>query len=121
MDSLNRAKKLIESARCLFEQEDLTGVAGLAYQAVEAAIIHLTNKMNGKISAAHGERRKRAEELLSLSKNALKDLWSARNIDFYGNERIDGGQKELDMQEIQDSLEKAEEIIFQIEKIVNKK
>ncbi|MDP2750731.1 MAG: hypothetical protein Q8O89_07925 [Nanoarchaeota archaeon] len=85
MDNMTRAKSLIKSARLLFESEDLTGVAGLSYQAVESAIAELSLQ-----AESHTERRKRAEKLLNISKNSLKELWDARNIDFYGNQSIGG-------------------------------
>ena len=116
MDKLTRAKNLLESANKLFEEENLSGVAGLAYQAVEAAIDFLTLKTNGKNKASHSDKRKRAEELLKLSKNHLKELWHARNIDFYGNERIGTEEKDLDKEEIQKSLEHAKILISKIEK-----
>ena len=116
MDKLKKAKELINSARNLFENGDLAGVAGLAYQAVEAAIMHLTDNLKTEQNSIHTERRKKAEILLKLSKETLKSLWFARNIDFYGNEKIGGEEKELDKRDIQKSLEQAESIIQKVEK-----
>jgi hypothetical protein len=95
-------------------QGDLTGVAGLAYQAVECAIIYLTDKLKKEVYS-HGER-KLAEELLELSKGALKDLWRTRNIDFYGNEVLGGELKELDEEQIKKTLKKSDLILAKIEK-----
>ena len=120
MDQLKRAKDLLKSANDLLEKDDLTGVAGLAYHAVESAIVYLTSSLNGKAKEGHTERRKRAEELLNLSKNSLKELWSSRNIDFYGNEKIGGEQKELTKESIKESVDKAEKIIEQAEDVVKK-
>ncbi len=121
MDNIKRAKSLLKSARRLYEEDDLAGVAGLSYQAVESAIIYLSENINGKTSKGHGERRRRAEQLLNLSRNSLKELWSARNIDFYGNEKIDDAKKELSVKEIGRSLDKAEEIVSLVEEFLKKK
>ena len=115
MDNLKRSNDLLKSAKDLLEKEDYAGVAGLAYQAVESAIIALTEKINGKDKTGHYSRRKRAQEILDLSKETLNKLWSSRNIDFYGNERIGGEKKELDMEDIKESVDKAEEIIGKVE------
>ena len=115
MDNLKRSNDLLKSAKDLLEKEDYAGVAGLAYQAVESAIIALTEKINGKAKTGHYSRRKRDQEILDLSKETLNKLWSSRNIDFYGNERIGGEKKELDMEDIKESVDKAEEIIGKVE------
>ena len=50
---LERAKKLLKSAFDLFNQLDLQGVAGLAYQAFESANIALIKKKNGCDQKSH--------------------------------------------------------------------
>jgi len=115
MDDLERARKLLKSARDLFEMDDFAGVAGLTYQAIESAIIALTSKKNGKEYTDHVSRRKRAEEVLNLSKQTLRSLWSARNIDFYGNEKTGDEKKELTKEEIKAALTNAEDIIKNVE------
>ncbi len=115
MDNLKRSNELLKSAKDLMGKEDYAGVAGLAYQAVESAIVDLTGKVNGKDKKGHYSRRKRAQEILNLSKGTLNKLWSSRNIDFYGNERMGEEQKELNKEEIKESVTKAEEIIKKIE------
>ena len=115
MDNLKRSNDLLKSAKDLLEKEDYAGVSGLAYQAVESAIITLTEKINGKDKKDHYSRRKRAQEILDLSKETLNKLWASRNIDFYGNEKIGEEKKELDIGEIKESVNKAEEIIGKIE------
>ncbi len=115
MDNLKRSNNLLKSAKDLLEKEDYAGVAGLAYQAVESAIITLTEKVNGKDKQNHYSRRKRAKEILNLSKETLNKLWSSRNIDFYGNEKIGEEKKELGIKEIKECVDKAEEIIDKIE------
>jgi len=114
MDNLKKSDDLLKSAKDLLEKQDYAGVAGLAYQAVESAIIVLTEKINGKDKKSHHNRRKRAREILDLSKETLDKLWSSRNIDFYGNEKIGEGKRELDIEEIKESVGKAEEIIEKI-------
>ena len=120
MDNLTRAKELLKSAKTLFKKENMTGVAGLANQAVESATMHLTTKTNGHAHISHSKRRKRTEVLLQISKKTLKNLWNARNVDFYGNERVYSKQKELDKKTILESIEKAEHLIKQIEKVTEK-
>ena len=53
--------------------------------------------------------------LLNLSKETLNKLWSSRNIDFYGNEKIGEEKKELNTEDIKESVNKAEEIIGKVE------
>lgn len=115
MDNLKRSNDLLKSAKDLLEKEDYAGVSGLAYQAVESAIIALTEKVNGKDKMGHYSRRKRAQEILNLSKETLNKLWSSRNIDFYGNEKIGEEKKELNTEDIKESVNKAEEIIGKVE------
>jgi len=45
----------------------------------------------------------------------MRSLWTARNIDFYGNEQVDEEKKELTKEEIQNNLSKAKEIIGKVE------
>lgn len=118
MDDLKRSNDLLKSAKDLLEREDYAGVAGLAYHAVESAIIILTEKINGKDKKGHYSRRKRAREILDLSKETLNKLWSSRNIDFYGNEKIGEEKKELEIEEIKESVNKAEKIIERVEKVL---
>jgi len=121
MDNLKKSNNLLKSAKDLLEKEDYDGVAGLAYQAVESAIIQLTDKVNGNDKKSHNSRRKRAQEILNISNDTLNELWSSRNIDFYGNEKIGEEKKELSNEEIKNSVKKAEEIIGKIENILNEK
>ena len=50
---LERAKKLLKSAQDLFNEGDVSGVAGLAYQSFESAIIALLKKRNGYDQDTH--------------------------------------------------------------------
>ncbi len=47
---MDRDKKLLKSAKDIYEQDDLAGVVGLAYAAIESATMSLTTKINGKVS-----------------------------------------------------------------------
>ena len=82
---IERAENLMKSARYLLSQDDLAGVAGLAYQAFESALISLTSVINGSDSRTHAGRRKRAKVLLSNHRTKIDLLWEVRNVDFYGN------------------------------------
>lgn len=82
---LDRAKRLLRSAKDLFDQGDIAGVAGLAYQAFESAFIALTIEKNGVDAGSHSTRRERAKALLSQHRDKIETLWEIRNIDFYGN------------------------------------
>lgn len=85
---MDRAKKLLKSAKDLYEQGDLAGVAGLDYAAFESATMTLTDKVNGKDYKSHNLRRERAKTLLKKYQNKIDLLREIRNIDFYGNVKI---------------------------------
>ncbi|MEK6845422.1 MAG: hypothetical protein AABY26_01575 [Nanoarchaeota archaeon] len=82
MVDLKRAKSLLKSAEGLYQQGDLTGVSGLAYQAFEAGIIALS-KVLQEDSGNHLSRRRRAEGLLGISAEVMKKLWKyTRSVKF---------------------------------------
>lgn len=115
---MDRAKKLLKSAKDLYEQGDLAGVAGLAYAAFESATMTLTDKVNGKDYKSHNLRRERAKTLLKKYQNKIDLLWEIRNIDFYGNVKIGTPKRELSKNEVRDCLNAVENIIKEIEKIL---
>ena len=88
---IDRARKLLRSAEILYETGDYHGVAGLAYQAFESAVMCLIEIENGEDQRSHARRRKRAKQLLSEYGDKIDNLWEIRNIDFYGNVRLGGG------------------------------
>lgn len=65
------------TARCLLSQDDLAGVAVLAYQAFESAMISLNSVINGSDSRTHATRRKRAKILLSNHRTKIN--WSLQS------------------------------------------
>ncbi len=79
---MDRAKNLLKSAKDLYEQGNLAGVAGLAYAAFESANMTLTDKINGKDYRSHNLRRERAKTLLKKHQDKIDILWEIRNIDF---------------------------------------
>ena len=85
---IERAKVLLASARDLYQQGDLAGVAGLAYQAFESSMIALTEEVNGADPGSHAARRSRAKVLLSSHHEKIDFLWEVRNVDFYGNPQL---------------------------------
>lgn len=115
---LERAKKLHKSAKDLYAQGDLYGVAGLAYQAFECALIALNRKTGGKELTVHKQKLERAKEKIVSFADKLDFLWEARNVDFYGNATPASGQKELTKEEIGECLEVVGKIIAEIEKML---
>ena len=115
---LERAKRLLKSAKDLHEQGDLSGVAGLAYAAFESAAISLAGKINGKDPGNHTKRRERVKKELNKYQDKIDLLWDVRNVDFYGNEKIGYPKREITEKEVGEGLNAVEKIIEEIEKIV---
>jgi HEPN domain-containing protein len=115
---LERAKKLLKSAKDLYERCDMAGVAGLAYAAFESAIIALTKKKNGIDYPSHLLRRERAKVLLDKYQDKIDVLWEVRNIDFYGNVKIGSERRELSRDEVETGLNAVEKIIEEVESIL---
>jgi HEPN domain-containing protein len=113
---LERAKRLLKSAKALYERGDMAGVAGLAYAAFESAIIALTKKRNGLDYSSHSLRRQRAKVLLENYRDKIDVLWEVRNIDFYGNVKIGYELRELSRDELATGLRAVEQIIAEVEK-----
>jgi len=118
---LKRAKDLLRSAETLSEGGDLAGSGGLAYQAFESAVMAVIKFKGGKDYPDHIKRRKKAEELLKVSEEAAKKLWEVRNVDFYGNEKIGEEARELEKEEIKNSLAEVRKVIRKIEEELTKK
>ena len=116
---MERAKRLLKSAKTLFNEGDLYGVAGLAYQAFESATIALTARINGRDPKRHLSRTRRAKEIVSKLKDRIDFLWTARSIDFYGNVRLGEEKREITPEEVKEALDVVEEYIKEAEKILN--
>ncbi len=112
---LERAKRLLQSAEHLVEKGDLAGAGGLAYQALESAIIAVTRREGQQDYPDHTQRRKKAEELLKVSQDKVKRLWAIRNVDFYGNESIGAASREVKKEEIEEAVQEVRKIIRAIE------
>lgn len=112
---LERAKRLLKSAKALYDRGDLAGVAGLAYAAFESALIALTKKRNGVDYSSHSLRRQRAKVLLKHYRDTIDVLWEVRNIDFYGNVKIGYEPRELSSEELEAGLRAVEQIIGEVE------
>lgn len=117
---LKRAKQLLKSAVELYDMGDFHGVAGLAYQAFECAIIALNRSKNGKDVPSHVYRRKKAEEKIESCKDKLDFLWEARNIDFYGNANPNEELKELTPKQIEECLLVVSAIVKEVEELLSK-
>lgn len=118
---LKRAKNLLNSARILFEEGDIYGVSGLAYQAFESATIALLREVNGYEQTTHFSRRRRAKDLLKKYREKIDFIWEARNIDFYGNIRVGKKKREITEREAKDSLFLIENMIKEIEDLLKEK
>lgn len=106
----SRGERLLQSARDLLAQGDLAGVAGLAYQAFESALIALTQEINGADPGGHVARRDRAKQLLAEHRDKIDRLWEARNIDFYGNPGLHQPKRELTRAEAEKALDAVTQI-----------
>ena len=115
---LERAQRLLQSARTLFDQGDLAGVAGLAYQAFESALIALTIEKNGADAGSHLARRERAKALLSHHRDKIDLLLEIRNVDFYGNPWPFHPKREVTEAEVKEALEMVEAIIREVRRIL---
>ncbi len=115
---LERGEQLLRSARTLLAQGDLAGVAGLAYQAFESALIALTRAMDGANAGSHGARRERAKTLLAEHRGKIDLLWEVRNVDFYGNPRLGAPRRKLTRGEVEEALGTIEDIFTAINKML---
>ncbi len=117
---LTRAKALLASAEKLYRTGDLAGVAGLAYQAFESAVMAFNKIVKGKDVASHQRRMQTAREIFSERADDLKFLWNMRNIDFYGDVSP-GDFGELQKERVEKVLVTVREIIEKTEKMVKSK
>lgn len=115
---LQRAEKLLKGAKTLYQQNDFSGVAGLAYQSLESAIIGLTSEIGEANSGTHQERLERAKKLLKSGQDKIDFLWDARNIDFYGNVKRFEPKRELTPSEVKEVIETVEDIIRKIKDLI---
>jgi HEPN domain-containing protein len=111
---LERAERLLRSARGNLELGNIAGIAGISYQAIESAATFLIEMVNGQDPAGHSGRRARASELLKICKSELDGLWRVRNVDFYGNEMVGRPKRRITIEEAIESLEAAERVLDQV-------
>jgi len=90
------------------------GIAGISYQAVEAAATHLIEMVNGNDPGRHSKRMARATQLLHLCRSEMDRLWRARNIDFYGNVSAGQPKRHITPDEARESLEVAERLVARV-------
>lgn len=71
----------------MYEQrpDDVAGVAGLAYQAVDLAMKVLTLEIDGSDAGGHRARMERTQQLVQVEDRQLAFLWEVRQRDFYGD------------------------------------
>ena len=116
--TLERAEDLLLAARSILEGDRVAGIAGLSYQAVEAAAVHLIKIVNGHDPGGHYKRATRASELLHLCKDEMGRLWKLRNIDFYGNVLVGEPERSIGLDEARDSLETAMRLVAQVRSLL---
>ena len=112
---LERAKKLINSAEDLLKSGEYSGVAGLAYQAFESAMIALAGD-NDK--PYHNKRVKLTKERLGKSSEEIDMLWELRNIDFYGNVKFGEPKTDINDDDVEKALNTVKDIVLNIENIL---
>ncbi len=118
---MERAEELLAAARGILKGGRVVGVAGLSYQAVEAAAVHLIEVVNGHDPGGHAKRAYRATQLLHLCKDEMDRLWEARNIDFYGNVSVGQPKRSITHEEVRTSLEAAERLVRQVKVLVGER
>ena len=111
---LERAEALLQAARESLGKGRIVGIAGLSYQAVEAAATHLIEMVNGHDPGRHSKRIARATQLLHICRSEMDRLWRARNIDFYGNVSAGQPKRHITQDEARESLEVAERLVAQV-------
>lgn len=116
---ITRAKALLESAEHLFDEGDLAGVAGLAYQAFESAIIAFNKNAKNKDVSSHRNRIETAKRIFSDCSEEIDLLWEIRNIDFYGNIKP-GVDAELNKEKVKSALSSVREMVERIEEMLGK-
>ncbi|MEX2245709.1 MAG: HEPN domain-containing protein [Dehalococcoidia bacterium] len=85
LELLGRAREFLASARRLFGQGEVSGVAGLAFQALDLAAKELTDAIDGADPGSHQARMKRLQALIQADQEELGFLWNVRQRDFYGD------------------------------------
>ncbi len=112
--TLERAEDLLRTARSILEGGRVAGTAGLSYQAVEAAAVHLIGIDNGKDPGHHHKRVARGSELLRLCQGEMDRLWQLRNIDFYGNVSVGAPERSINLEEARESVGTATRLVAQV-------
>ena len=115
---LERAEALLGLARENLGRGHTAGIAGLSYQAVEAAATHLIEMVNGHDPGRHSKRIARATQLLHMCRSELDRLWKARNIDFYGNVSAGLPKRHITPGEARESLRAAERLVAQVKVLI---
>jgi HEPN domain-containing protein len=102
----------------LFREGNIAGVAGLAYQAYESAVMALTLRVNGADPGTHRARIDRARQLLQTHQEEMGRLMEARNVDFYGNIRCGEDIRALTREEAEEALRVVAEIVGEIRELL---
>lgn len=113
--ALGRAWELLAAAESLVRDDNLTGAAGLAYQAFDLAAKALTQAIDGADPGTHRGRMRRAERLLTKHTEKLDFLWEVRQKDFYGDVTPGGVQELPEPAQVAAALRIVREILQEID------
>jgi HEPN domain-containing protein len=115
---LERAKAHLASARFLQESgpDDIAGIAGLAFQAVDLAGKVLTAEIDGEDAGSHRARMIRTQEIVRTQQGKLDFLWNIRQRDFYGDDYAGGPASTPTTAQVKRALNIASEIIERIDR-----
>lgn len=119
LDALRRARELFSAAQSLASQRNLTGAAGLAYQAFDLAAKALAQALDGADPGSHRSRMLRAQRELTRHEDKLVFLWEIRQKDFYGDVRPGGRQGVPTEEEVADAIAIVGDILEDIEKVLH--
>ena len=119
LELLTRAWDLLRSAQSLVRDGNVTGSAGLAYQAFDLAAKALTQASNGNDAGGHHRRMRRAQRLLTTHADRLDFLWELRQRDFYGDVRPGAGQELPKPEEVEEAVTIVEAILTEIDQALH--
>lgn len=115
LTALTRGWELFAAAESLVRDENVTGAAGLAYQAFDLAAKALTKAIDGADPGSHRGRMQRAERLLTRHADKLNFLWQIRQKDFYGDVTPGGVEELPQVADVEEALRIVKDILQEID------
>jgi hypothetical protein len=116
---LERAWALFRAATTLRDADDLTGAAGLAYQAFDLGSKALAHAIDGAAPGTHRGRMRRAEQLLTRHTEKFDFLWRVRQKDFYGDVTPGGRAETPSDEEIREALAVVDDVLREIDRVLH--